>query len=145
MHVLRAPLDVPDQLHQNQLIHIKKHRFAPPSLAHALPLRAQFCMSKSLLTGSQKSELSSSFLKLKFRPNFRPKVEAESNLQDPPIMTWLYFVHNGIYRVILRTAWYILRYTMYSPWDFPGDLSARGLKRPGTSRGLLLRYGCLVC
>ena len=26
-------------------------------------------------------------------------------------MTWLYFVHTGIYRVILRTAWYILRYT----------------------------------
>ncbi len=26
-------------------------------------------------------------------------------------MTWLYFVHTGIYQVILRTAWYILRYT----------------------------------
>ena len=26
-------------------------------------------------------------------------------------MTWLYFVHTGIYQVILCTAWYILRYT----------------------------------
>jgi hypothetical protein len=39
--------------------------------------------------------------------NLESKVKKKSVL----IMTWLYFVHTGIYQVILCTAWYILRNT----------------------------------
>ena len=64
MHDLRAQLDVPVQSYKESFIHIKKYRCAPSFLVHAPTLRKQFCMSESLRTGSQKSQLFSSVLKL---------------------------------------------------------------------------------
>ena len=64
MHDLRAQIDVQVQSYKDSLIHIKKRRCVPSSLAHAPTPREQFCMSESLRTGSQKFQFFSSVLKL---------------------------------------------------------------------------------